>query len=263
MGGDVVAREHAKELVLGVENGVEEEEGAALRKERDPFHLVFVAGVPLRDAEARLFVEHEAVVDAHGLHGGAARKNGLAAAAVAREVVVHDRPGEDHVVDVAEFLVNPDGRAAGSVAEVFEVFRLRGDGIEHAKARGDFLAHLLDHLFVRHFAVRAEREDDLHVFVGDAEAVHFVHEHGHEVKAVRDARRIVADEGDGVAGLDDFRDRGKTDRVVDGFENAFGDVFHDGEGLGADFLEDEFVVEFEGLAAAAVGKVKGADRHDE
>ena len=50
---------------------------------------------------------------------------------------------------------------------------------------------------------------------------------------------------------------------MDGFEDAFGDVFHDGEGLGADFLEDEFVVEFEGLAAAAVGKVKGADRHDE
>ena len=166
------------------------------------------------------------------------------------------------MVDVAEFLVNPDGGAAGSVAEVFEIFRLRGDGIEHAKARGYVLTHLLDHFLVRHLAVRAERKDDLHVFVGDAETIHFVDEHGHEVEAVRDARRVVADEGDGVAGLDDFLNRRKTDRVTDGFEDAFGHIFHDGEGFGADFLEDEFVVEFEVLAAAAVGKVKGTDRHD-
>ena len=41
--GDVVAREHAQELVLGVQDGVEEEERAALGEERDALHLVLVA----------------------------------------------------------------------------------------------------------------------------------------------------------------------------------------------------------------------------
>lgn len=63
--------------MLRVENGVEEKERAALRKERDALHLVFIAGVARGAAERGVFVEHEAVVDAHGLHRGAAGRIAL------------------------------------------------------------------------------------------------------------------------------------------------------------------------------------------
>ena len=261
MRGDVVAREHAQELVLRVQDGVEEEERAALGEERDALHLVLVAGVARRAAERGVFVEHEAVVDANGLHRGAAGKDGLSAAAVAGEVVVHDRAREDHVVDVAELLVDVHGRSAGGRAEVFEVVVIRADAVVHLEAGGDVFAHALDHFLVRHGAVGPEREDDLHVLVLHAETVHLIDEHRHEVEAVGDAGRVVADEGDGVAGLDDLFDRRAVDRVADRLEHAAPDVLHRRELFGADHLQNAVLFNGKGFATAPVGEVVGLHGH--
>ena len=171
--GDVVAREHAQEFVLGIENGVEEEQRTTLGKERDAFHLVFIARIADGAAESGILVEHEAVIDAHRFHGGATRQNGLAAAAVAREVVVHDGARQNDVIDVAQMLVDPHGSAAARRAEVFEVFVLGGGAVVHLQARGNFFAYGFDHFLMRHVAVRAQREDDVHVFVLDAELVNY------------------------------------------------------------------------------------------
>ena len=134
MCGNIIAREHAQKFVLGIENSVEEKQRTALSKERDAFHLVFVAGIADRAAQTCIFIEHEAVVDAHRFHGGAARQNGLAASAVAREVVMHDGTRENDVIDVAQMLVDPHGSAAARRTEVFEVFVLGGGAVVHLQA---------------------------------------------------------------------------------------------------------------------------------
>ena len=261
VGGAVVAREHADEAVTGVEDRVEEKERAAFRKERHSFHLVFVAGVAVRNAELRMFVEHEAVVDAHGFHRCAPGENRLAPAAVAREVVVHDRARQNDVVDVAELFVDPDGRTARGGAEVFEVFRAGRNRVVGLQAPRNVRTHLCDDFFVGHFAVRAEGENDLHVRVGNAESVEFVHENGHEVEAVRNARRVVADEGHGVAGLHDLFERGRADRVTYGVEHRFGDVLDNGKVGRAHFGKHVFVGNGKGLGAASVGKFADSIGH--
>ena len=263
MSGDVVAREHAQEFVLGIENGVEEEQRTTLGKERDAFHLVFIARIADGAAESGILVEHEAVIDAHRFHGGATRQNGLAAAAVAREVVVHDGARQNDVIDVAQMLVDPHGSAAARRAEVFEVFVLGGGAVVHLQARGNFFAYGFDHFLMRHVAVRAQREDDVHVFVLDAELVEFIDEHRHEVVAVCHARRIVADEGHRIARLDDLVDRFTSDRVVDSIKHALLDVTHRREFFGADFLDDKAFVNGKLFAAAAVGKIVGLHFQDQ
>ena len=110
---------------------------------------------------------------------------------------------------------------------------------------------------MRHVAVRAQREDDVHVFVLDAELVEFVDEHRHEVVAVCHARRIVANESHRIARLDDLVDGFATDRVVDSIKHALLDVTHRREFFGADFLDDKAFVNGKLFAAAAVGKVVG------
>ena len=247
--------------MLGVENGVEEEEGAALRKERHTFHLVVVAGVAFHAAEAGLFGKHVAVVHADRFHRGAARKDGLSAAAVAGEVVVNDRTREEDVVDMAEFLVDPDGSAERRRAEVFKVVLVGRDAVVHLDAAGNFGAHFLFHLFGRHGAVRAEREDDLHVFVRNAELIHLVDENRHEDFAVGDAGRIVADEGDRVAGLHDLIDGGQTDRMVERFKNVLVHVLHDFKGFGADDLQHIVGVVLKGFPAVSVSEVISCKRH--
>lgn len=142
------------------------------------------------------------------------------------------------------------GVPPGGGAEIFEIVVVRADAVEHLEAGGDVFAHALDHFLVRHGAVRAEREDDLHVLVLDAQAVHFVDQDRHEVVAVGDAGRVVADEGDGVAGLDDFVERRAADRVADRLENARPDVLHRREVFGADHLQNAVFFNGKGFAAA-------------
>ena len=260
--GDVVAREHSEELVLGVENRVKEKERAALGEKRHAFHLVFVAGVAGGKPEACVLVEHKAVIDAYRFHRGAPGENGLSAAAVTGEVVVHDGAGEDHVIDVADVFVKPHRGAARGGAEVLEVFLLGAGAVVHLEARGNVLAHGFDHFFVRHVAVGAERKDDVHVFVFDTQLIQFVDQNRHEVKAVGNAGGVVADKGDGIPGLDDFVDGLTADRVVDRVKDALLDVGHRREFFGAHFFENVRVINGKLLAAVAVGEVKGLDGHE-
>ena len=204
-----------------------------------------------------MFIEHEAVVHAHGFHRGAPGENCLAAAAVAREVVVHDGARHDDVVYVADMFVDPHGRAAARGAEVFKVFLLGAGAVVHLKARGDVFPDGFHHFFVGHVAVGAQREEDVHVFVFDAQLIHFVNEHRHEVKAVGDAGGIVADEGHGVAGLHDFIDGLTADRMVDGVQNACLHIFHHRKFFSADFLDDEVFIIIKRLAAVPVGEIVG------
>lgn len=110
---------------------------------------------------------------------------------------------------------------------------------------------------MRHVAVRAEREDDVHILIFDTELVEFVNENRHEVVTVGNARRVVADESHRVARLDDLVDGFATDRVVNGIKHALFDVAHRREFFSADFLDDKAFVDGKLFAAAAVGKVVG------
>ena len=161
------------------------------------------------------------------------------------------------MIDVAQMLIDPHRRAAARRAEVFEVFVFGGRAVVHLQARRNLFSHRFNHFFMRHVAVRAQREDDVHILIFDTELVEFVNENRHEVVTVGNARRVVADESHRVARLDDLVDGFATDRVVNGIKHALFDVAHRREFFSADFLDDKAFVDGKLFAAAAVGKVVG------
>ena len=166
------------------------------------------------------------------------------------------------MINVAKELIDPDRRAERRLAEVLEVIRIGGDAVEHRQAAGNLFTDLLNHLFMRHRPVCAQREDDAHIGVGYAEAVEFIDEDWHEHKAVGNAGGVVADKGDGIPGLDDLVDGLTADRVVDRVKDALLDVGHRREFFGAHFFENVRVINRKLLAAVAVGEVKGLDGHE-
>ena len=257
----IVAGKHLQELMLCVQHGVEEEERAALRKARHAFHLVLIDRVAHRLAKTRMRIQHEAVILAHGFHRGAARKNSLAPSAVAREIVVNNRAGQNDVVHVTDVLIDQHRRTAGSLPEIKEVLIHMAVRIDHLHSRGDFRAHGFDHFIMRHIAVGAERKHDLHVLIRNAEPVHFIKEHRHEVVRIRNAREVVADEGDRLSRLHDFIKRRAADRMADGFKHPAFDVRHRREILCTDLLQDERVIQGELLAATPIGEVIATNCH--
>ena len=112
-----------------------------------------------------------------------------------------------------------------------------------------------------HVTVCTEGEDDAHVLISDAKFIELIDENRHEVKAVGHTCWVIADECDGVAGLDNLVDSLTPDWIVDGIQHALLDVLHDRELLCTHFLENESIVDCELLAASAVGKIKLLDRH--
>ena len=88
-------------------------------------------------------------------------------------------------------------------------------------------------------------EDDVHIFIFDAELIHLIDEDRHEIKAVCDAGRIVADESNFLARFNDFVDGRTSNRVVDRLENFVGNVFHRLEFFGANFLQNQGFVELD------------------
>ena len=202
MGLDVITGKHFEELMLRIQDGVKQEERASFCEESDTFHLVFIAGVARGLAEAGCRIEHEAVVNADRFHGSAARENSLATAAVTAKVMMNDRARQNDMVDVAEVLIDPNRCSARSRTEVLEVFLLIAEAVVHLQTRSNILAHSFDHFFFGHRAVRAEREDNVHIFVFDAELIHLVDENRHKVEAVCDACRVIADEGNLLARFD-------------------------------------------------------------
>ena len=231
--------------MLRIQDGVKQEERASFCEECDTFHLVFIAGVAGGLAEAGCRIEHEAVVDANRFHGCAVRKNGFTAAAVPAEIVMNDCAGQNDVVDVTKVLIDPDRRSAGSRAEVLKVFLFIAETVVHLEARSDIFAYGFDHFLIGHRTMSAERKDDMHIFVLDAELVHLIDKNRHEVEAVGDTRRVIADEGNLLTRLDDLVDRRASDRVVDRLKNFVGDVFHRLELFGADFLQHQCLIEFD------------------
>ena len=165
------------------------------------------------------------------------------------------------MVDVAQVLVDANGRAARSGAEIDEVFVNRGDAVVVADAASDVFADFRGHFFRGHGAVRSEREDDAHVFVGHAEAVHLFDEDRHEDFAVGNARRVVADEGDGVARANDFLEGLRADRMADRVKNGAAHVFKNGQVFRANDFENVVGFVFEGLGASAVSEGVGLFCH--
>ena len=102
--------------------------------------------------------------------------------------------------------------------------------------------------------MRAEREDNVHIFVFDAELIHLVDENRHKVEAVCDACRVIADEGNLLARFDDFVDRRTSDRVVDRLKNFVGDVFHRLEFFGTNFFQNQSFVELDFFRALSIGQ---------
>lgn len=204
---DVVTGKHLEELVLRVQDGVKQKEEASLSEKCHPFHLVFVAGIAGRFAEACCRIQHKAVVHTNRFHGCAARQNGFAAATVSAEVMVNDRTSQDNVVDVAEMLIDPNRSSAGSRTEVLKVFLLVAETVVHLQTRSNVLANCLNHFFFCHRTMCPQGEDDVHIIIFDAELIHLIDEDRHEIKAVCDAGRIVADESNFLARFNDFVDR--------------------------------------------------------
>ena len=169
--------------------------------------------------------------------------------------MVDDCARQEHMINVAKELIDPDRRAERRLAEVLEVIRIGGDAVEHRQAAGNLFTDLLNHLFMRHRPVRAQREDDAHIGVGHAEAVEFIDEDRHEHKAVGNAGRIIADEGYGVAGLHNLAERRKSDGGLEHVEQMPFDVFEYGLRLRAYDLQNVGVVVFKRLSAAAVGEL--------
>ncbi|CCZ17292.1 unknown [Sutterella wadsworthensis CAG:135] len=168
--------------------------------------------------------------------------------------MVDDCARQEHMINVAKELIDPDRRAERRLAEVLEVIRIGGDAVEHRQAAGNLFTDLLNHLFMRHRPVCAQREDDAHIGVGYAEAVEFIDEDWHEHKAVGNAGRIIADEGYGVAGLHNLAERREPDGVLEHVEQVPFDVFEYGLRLRAYDLQNVGVVVFKRLCAAAVGE---------
>ena len=247
--------------MLRVQHRVEEEERAALCKASHTFHLVFVNRVAHRLAEARMGIQHEAVILAHGFHRGAARKNGLASSAVTREIVIDNRAGQNDMIHVTDILIDQHRRAAGGLTKIEEVLIHMAVRIDHLHAGSDFRPHGFNHFVMRHIAVSAEREHDLHVFVRNTKSVHFIKEHRHEVVRIRNAREVVADEGDRLPRLHDFIQRRASDRMADGFKHPAFDIRHRSEILSTDLLQDERVIQRELLAATPIGEVIATNCH--
>ena len=166
------------------------------------------------------------------------------------------------MIDVAEVLVDAHGGAARCRAEIDEVLVNGRNAVVVLDAAGHVGAHFGRHFFRRHRAVRAERKDDAHVFIGHAQAVHLLDEDGHEDFAVGNARRVVADEGDCVARANDLFERLRADRMTDGVENGFADVFDHGEVFGADDLQNVVGFIVESLGASPVREGIALNGHD-
>ncbi len=158
-------------------------------------------------------------------------ENSLTAAAVSAEVMVNDRTCQDNVVDVAEMLIDPNRSSAGSRTEVLKVFLLVAETVVHLQTRSNVLANCLNHFFLCHRTMCTQGEDDVHIFIFDAELIHLIDEDRHEIKAVCDAGRIVADESNFLARFNDFVDGRTSNRVVDRLENFVGDVFRGSNSL--------------------------------
>ena len=155
---------------------------------------------------------------------------------------------------MADAFVDQHGRETAGGAEIIEVARNVRVAVEHRKARSDVLTNGVAHLFRRHQAVRAESEDDLHIFIGHAETVQLVHEHGHEIEAVGHARRVVADKSHRIARPDPLCQRRAADGMCNRVEHGRPDICQRRCVGHPDRLQYAGLVERERLAAAAVGK---------
>ena len=175
--------------------------------------------------------------------------------------MVHNRAGQDHVINVAKQLIDPNRRAAACVAEIFKIVLIGGDAVMHLDARGNFFADLFNHLLVSHHTVRAQREDDTHIFVRDTQAIHLIDENRHKVVAVGNARRVIANKGYGITGLYDFRQRRRSDRVGNRIQNPLLDVLHRREIFRTNNLQNIVFFIIKGLRAVTVGKGKLLERH--
>ena len=108
----------------------------------------------MKFTELSVRIQHEAVVDTRRFHSRTTRQNGLTTTTVTGEVVLHDTAREDHVVNVADVLITPHGRAARGRTEILEVFFLLAFVVVHLQTTGYVSAHGFDHFFMGHVAVR-------------------------------------------------------------------------------------------------------------
>ena len=165
-----------------------------------------------------------------------------------------DGAGENDVIAVGNAPVNKHRREAAGRAEVFEILGNVAVAVIHLDPSRDLVADAFAHLLFGHQAMRAEGKDDLHIRVGDAEAVHLIDQHRHEIKAVGDAGRIVADEGDGVAGFHALGERRSADGVANRVQHRPGNIRQGRRFRHSDLAQHTFFVEGKGFRAAAIGE---------
>ena len=160
------------------------------------------------------------------------------------------------MVTVTDPFVNKNRSKAAGCTKVFKVFRYLGITVEHFQTPGYFCAHAFHHFLVSHETVGAQAEHDLHVLVGDAQLVHFIHQHRHKVEAVGYAGRVVTDEGQGLARFYNLVNGFCSDWIINGFQHALWDIFHHRGFRHTDFFNHFAFVQGKGLASATIVECK-------
>ena len=251
---NIVSRKHLQEAMFGIQDRVEQNDTASFSPECHAFHLILIDRIPRRAAEPSVRIHHEAVVVAHGFHGCATRQHSLTASAVAAEIMMHDCAGQNHMITMADVLIDQDRREATRRAEILKVTGHIAVTVIHPQTASYFFADPFCHFFLRHQAMRPERENDLHVLIRNPEPIHLIDQDRHKVKAVGHTRRVIADKGHGIPRLDDLIDWLLSNRMVNRIEHGLLDVRQRLDRRHIDFLDDLALIEGKALRATAIMK---------
>ncbi|MPM53638.1 hypothetical protein SDC9_100407 [bioreactor metagenome] len=133
--------------------------------------------------------------------------------------MVYNRSGQNNVVNITNKLIDPDRGTKRCITEILEIILSLGITVEHFDAACNFFTNAFDHFFVRHQPVRAQRKNNAHIFIFNAELVQFINQNRHEIEAVSDTRRVVTDKGHCLAWLYNFINWLRTDRMINGIKN--------------------------------------------
>ena len=209
-------------------------------------------GAGLRiDAGAELVGQGVAVVRLDGVPSRHAGEDELAAAAVAREKMGGDAVHEDDFVRFRHVLVDPHRRAELRRAHEGEAVLIAAVVLDEADAARYFFAHHADVFFMGLSAVRALREDDGDVFIGNARQIQLIHHMDDElIGMIPCAGHVGADDADFIAFLHHFLKRSGTDGMTHTLDGRFLHV-HSGRGIAFDHIGNVFFRKHDGLRARA------------
>ena len=189
-----IASKDFYEFFFSIKNCVEQEEFMFFSEKTHAFHLVIIHRVTVQFAKLRVRAHHQAVISAYSFHCRYARENSLTTTAEPCKEVVYDSTGHNNQVHITDKFINPNGSTKRGFTKIFKVVCCVAITVIHGQAFSNIFTNCFYHFFISHFAMSTKSENNTHIFVFNAELVHFIYQHRHKVKAISYASGIIANE---------------------------------------------------------------------